>query len=86
VQDRPGIAFPLESRGLLHVRMRNFDRAITDLDKVVAAQPGNVWALYARGLAKLGKGLVKEGEADVSAARTANPRVVSNAIARGFRP
>jgi tetratricopeptide (TPR) repeat protein len=86
VQDRPGIPFPLESRGLLHVRMRNFDRAVTDLDKVVTAQPGNAWALYARGLAKLGKGLTKEGETDIAAARSVNPRAVSNAVLRGFVP
>jgi tetratricopeptide (TPR) repeat protein len=86
VQDRPGIALPLESRGLLHVRMRNFDRAITDLDKVIATQPRNAWALYARGLAKLGKGLAREGEADITAARSANPRAVSNAVSRGFVP
>ncbi len=86
VQDRPGVPFPLEARGLLQVRLRNFDRALTDLDKVVAEQPRNAWALYARGLAKLGKGNKTGGEADVAAAKAANPRAVSNAVSRGFVP
>ncbi len=86
VQDRNGVPLPLEDRGLLHVRMRNFDKAIADLDKVIVVQPRNAWALYARGLAKLGKGRKAEGEADIAAAKAANPRAVSNAIARGFVP
>ncbi|MEO8315314.1 MAG: aspartyl protease family protein [Pseudomonadota bacterium] len=86
VQDRPGIAFQLESRGLVHVRLRNFGRAISDLDKVVAAQPSNVWALYTRGLAKIGAGRAQEGEADIAAAKGINPRVVANAVARGLVP
>ena len=86
VQDRQGIPFPLESRGLLYVRMRSFDKAIADLDRVIAAQPMNAWALYARGLARIGKGLKSEGEADIAAAKAANPRAVSNAISRGLVP
>lgn len=86
VRDRSGQVFPLESRGLLHVRMRNWDKAITDLDKVVAEQPRNAWALYARGLAKVGKGAKAEGDADIAAARAANPRTVQNAQTRGFVP
>jgi tetratricopeptide (TPR) repeat protein len=86
VQDRPAIAFPLESRGLVHLRLRNFERAISDLDKVVAVQPMNAWALYTRGLAKVGAGRTRDGEADIAAARAVNPRAVSIAISRGLVP
>jgi tetratricopeptide (TPR) repeat protein len=86
VQDRPAIAFPLESRGLVHLRLRNFERAISDLDKVVAAQPANAWALYTRGLARIGTGRIMEGEVDIAAALRASPRAVSIARARGLVP
>lgn len=86
VQDRNGIPFPLEARGLVQLRLRNFPRAIADLDKVLALQPRNVWALYTRGLAKLGDGRKADGDADIAQARSLNPRVVANAVARGFVP
>jgi tetratricopeptide (TPR) repeat protein len=86
VRDRLGMPLPLESRGLVHLRLRNFEKAITDYDKVLAEQPRNAWALYGRGLAKLGKGSTADGELDIAKAKAANPRVVANAISRGLVP
>lgn len=85
-RDRPGSPVVLEARGLVHLRLDNFDRAIQDFDKVLAEQPRNVWALYGRGLAKHGKGQAAAGDADINAAKGINPRIVSNAVARGFVP
>lgn len=84
VRDRMGMAFPLESRGLVYLRMRNWDRAITDLSKVLSAEPDNAWALYARGLARIGKGATAEGDRDIAAARAVSARTVATAVAHGF--
>ncbi len=86
VRDRPGIPFVFDSRGIVHLRLRNFDKAIADYDTVLRVQPRNPWALYGRGLAKLGKGQATAGEADIAQARAANPRVVAEAAKHGLVP
>jgi hypothetical protein len=66
--------------------MRNFDKAIPDYDAVLRLQPRNPWALYGRGLAKLGKGLAAEGRADIAASAAVNPRIAEEAVKRGLAP
>lgn len=86
VRDRPGIPFVFDSRGIVHLRRRNFDKAIADYDTVLRMQPRNPWALYGRGLAKLGKGQAAAAEADIALAKASNPRIVAEAVKRGLVP
>ncbi len=86
VRDRPGIPFVFDSRGIVHLRLRNFDKAIADYDTVLRVQPRNPWALYGRGLAKLGKGQATTGEADIAQSRAVNPRIVAEAAKYGLVP
>jgi tetratricopeptide (TPR) repeat protein/predicted aspartyl protease len=65
---RPKDGPPLDSRGMVWLRMNNLDRAITDYDAALAAQPNIGWSLFGRGLAKLRKGNEAEGKADIAAA------------------
>ena len=58
----------LDSRGLVRLRMGDYDKSITDYDESLKQRPKNAWSLYGRGLAKLRKSKVAEGEADMAAA------------------
>jgi len=86
VRERPDAGFFRDSRGLVYLRLRNFDKAIPDYDAVLRVQPKNAWALYGRGLAKLGKGMVAEGQADIAASKAVNPRAAEEAAKRGLTP
>jgi tetratricopeptide (TPR) repeat protein/predicted aspartyl protease len=74
----------LDSRGLVYLRMGQFDRAIADFDQVLAKNPKFTTSLYGRGLAKLKKGLKAEGDADVAAAVALQPKTVENLRNHGF--
>jgi tetratricopeptide (TPR) repeat protein/predicted aspartyl protease len=86
VRERPDAGFPLDSRGLVYLRMRNFDKAIPDYDAALRLQPSDPWALYGRGLAKLSKGMATEGRADIAASKVITPRVAEEAAKRGLAP
>ena len=58
----------LDSRGLVRLRMGDYDKSITDYDESLRQRPKNAWSLYGRGLAELRKSKVAEGGADMAAA------------------
>jgi tetratricopeptide (TPR) repeat protein len=64
----PQAARVLDSRGLVRLRMGDYDKSITDYDESLKQRPKNAWGLYGRGIAKLHKRKVAEGEADMAAA------------------
>jgi predicted aspartyl protease/Tfp pilus assembly protein PilF len=76
----------LDSRGLVYLRMGQFDRAIDDYDDALKLQPKQAWSLYTRGLAKLGKGLTAEGKADIAAAVALRKDVAEEAARYGLKP
>jgi hypothetical protein len=51
---------------------------------VLAIQPKNPFALYGRGVARMRKGQTSEGQADITAAKTMNPKVIEIADREGF--
>lgn len=65
----------LDSRALVHLRRGEIDLALADYDAAIKAQPGAAAILYARGAARLKKGMKAQGEADLAAARKLNPRI-----------
>jgi tetratricopeptide (TPR) repeat protein len=75
----------LERRGLIHLRLGYFDKAITDFNAVLKVQAANAAALYGRGVAKKKKGLEIAGEADIAEARQLRPDVVQALIAYGVK-
>src|SRR5262249_40314141 len=60
---RPNTAAFLDSRGLVYLRQKNFDKAIADYDAALHLQPKSAWSLYGRGLARQHKGLTVEAQA-----------------------
>jgi tetratricopeptide (TPR) repeat protein len=71
------------SRGLVHLRLGDLDKAIADYTSALALNPKLGWSLYGRGLAKQHKGLTAEGAADIAAALAINPKLADEAKRRG---
>lgn len=80
----PHTASFLDSRGMVRLRMGEWDKAIADYDEALKLQPRIAWSLYGRGLAKGRKGLVREGDADIAAAVAIQPDLPERAKALGI--
>jgi tetratricopeptide (TPR) repeat protein len=76
----------LDSRGLVHLRRREFDKSIADYDASLAIQPKSAWSLYGRGLAKLNAGDAAGGKADLAAAVALNPKITEETAKQGLTP
>ncbi len=70
-----------DSRGLAHLKMREWAKAVADYDEALAARPDLTLALYGRGLAKLGLGDTAGGGTDIAAAKQGEPDI-ANIMAR----
>ncbi|HEV2700555.1 MAG TPA: aspartyl protease family protein [Steroidobacteraceae bacterium] len=70
----------LFGRGIVELRLKQYDKAIGDFTDTIKLQPRLARAYYARGLARSAKGDRAGGEADLKAALDIEPRV-----ARTFR-
>src|SRR5205823_6178100 len=57
---QPHTAAFLDSRGLVRLRMGDWDRAVAAYDEAVKLEPRRAWSLYGRGVAKRHKGLAAE--------------------------
>jgi tetratricopeptide (TPR) repeat protein len=68
----------LDSRGVLFLRLGQYDKSIADYDASLKKRPHNEWSLYGRGLSKLAKGLRLEGTRDIEAALAVNPLVAES--------
>ncbi|MGZ9112377.1 MAG: tetratricopeptide repeat protein, partial [Rhodoplanes sp.] len=67
---RPKYADALDSRGLTHLKLGQFDRAIADFDAALRLNPKMPSALYGRGKAKIKKGDAAGGNADIRSAKS----------------
>lgn len=74
----------LGARGLVRLRLGQFDEAIADYDVALRMQPKAAWSLYGRGLAKQHKGLKTEGDADLEAAAALAPGLAAQAKRYGL--
>jgi tetratricopeptide (TPR) repeat protein len=66
---KPNYDAPLDSRGLVYLRLGRLDQSIADYDAVLKLVPTNAFSLYGRSLAKLRKGDAAGGNADIAAAK-----------------
>ena len=74
----------LDSRGLVRLRMGDYDKAIEDYDAVLAARPEDgLVAVHGRGLARRHKGLAAPAEADIKAAIAIAPDIAERAKRAG---
>jgi tetratricopeptide (TPR) repeat protein/predicted aspartyl protease len=84
LRQRPGTPSFIDSRALVELRQRQFDKAIKDYDLVLATA-ADPWSLYGRGLARLRSGNAA-GKADVEAALARGPAVAARAKAYDLMP
>jgi len=86
VKERPQAVVYLDSRGLTYLRLGQYDKALKDYNAVLASLPRNPWALYGRGLVELHDGKTAQGQADIAASKSVDPRVAQEAARRGLTP
>ncbi|WP_169313699.1 tetratricopeptide repeat protein [Asticcacaulis biprosthecium] len=86
VQPRSGQV--LDSRGMVHLKMGKWDEALADYDAAVTVANGGPFASawYGRGIAKMRKGLTKEGKADLAEARRQSPGIEKTYAEDGIKP
>ena len=63
------------NRGLVRLRLGNYDKAIADYDAALRLRPGAGEALFGRGIAELRMGKDAEGRRDLAAALVSHPRI-----------
>jgi tetratricopeptide (TPR) repeat protein/predicted aspartyl protease len=76
----------LNSRGLVRLRLGDYDKSIADYGASLQLQPQDAWALYGRGIDRLRKKKTAEGEADIAAAVKLWPKVADEFSRRGITP
>ena len=76
----------LDSRGLVRLRLGDYDKAIADYTNALKISPRQAWSLYGRGLAELKKGMKVQGDADIAAAKAVSSTIADEAAKRGLTP
>jgi tetratricopeptide (TPR) repeat protein len=76
----------LAGRGLVRLRLGDYDKSIKDFDEALSSNPKNAFALYGRGIAKTRLGKAGGGQADLSAAAAVWPDVAKSFAKRGMVP
>jgi tetratricopeptide (TPR) repeat protein len=74
---QPGAAGALNSRGLVHLRLKQFDRSVADYSASLAVGPLQASARFGRGLAWLYSGKTEKGKVDITEARRRDPEIDS---------
>jgi tetratricopeptide (TPR) repeat protein len=82
----PNAASVLDSRGLVRLRLGDYQNAMSDYDHSLALRPKNAWSLYGRGMAKLKLNRTAEGKADIAAAKGIDPHIADDARKHGLTP
>jgi tetratricopeptide (TPR) repeat protein/predicted aspartyl protease len=76
----------LASRGFVRLRAGELDKAIDDFDASLKLNPKNMDSLYGRGIAKIRKMKIAEGQADLAAATASRPNVTEYFARYRFAP
>jgi tetratricopeptide (TPR) repeat protein len=71
---RPGYR-TLNSRGLVYLKLGDYDRAIADYDAALRIDPNCATSLYGRGIAKLWKRDESGGNSDIASAKAIKPDI-----------
>jgi tetratricopeptide (TPR) repeat protein len=81
----PRFANAFDSRGLVYLKLGDFDRALADYETALKLCPRLASAAYGRGIAKIKRGDFGAGSEDIIMAKTANPNLVVQYAAYGVR-
>ena len=82
----PLSAHIMRNRGLVRLRLGDYDKSIADFDDSLKLSPRDAWALYGRGVDKLRKGKTADGQADMAAAAALAPQIADSFGRRGIVP
>ncbi len=82
----PMAAAIFDSRGLVRLRLGDYDKSIADYDESLKLVANSAWPLYGRGVAKLRKRNTAEGEADIAQAKSLSAAVADEFKRRGIIP
>ena len=66
-----------DSLGYVHVRMKQWDKAIADYNRAIDDRPDLTISLYGRGIARRARGDVAGGNADIAAATRDEPDIAN---------
>ena len=83
---RPLYARALNSRGLVRMRLGDYDKSIADYDASLKIAPADPGSYYGRGIAKLREKKTAEGQADIAAAVKLKPAIADEFARRGLVP
>ena len=75
-----------DTRGLVYLKMHQWDKAIADYDRALRARPDLTVALYGRGLARHATGDRAGGDADIAAATQGEPDIANIMTRLGVQP
>jgi tetratricopeptide (TPR) repeat protein len=79
-------AAALDARGLVRLRLGDYDKSIDDYDASLKLRPKDAWALYGRGIDKYRKKKIPEGESDMAEAAKLEPKIAERFAGRGITP
>jgi predicted aspartyl protease/tetratricopeptide (TPR) repeat protein len=82
----PFYAAVSDSRGLVFLRMGDYDKSLVDYDASIKIYPKNAWSLYGRGIDKLRKQRTADGNADIAQAMAIQPEIAEEFKRRGIVP
>ncbi len=85
LQLNPRFAHALDSRGLVYLKLGDFDRAAADYDAALRICPRMAGAAYGRGIAKIKRGDFAGGSEDIVMAKTANANLVAQFASYGVK-
>jgi tetratricopeptide (TPR) repeat protein len=80
------LARTFDSRGLVRLRLGDYDKSIADYDDSLKLLPKDPWSLYGRGIAEIRKKKIVQGEADIAAATTISASIGEAFKHRGILP
>jgi tetratricopeptide (TPR) repeat protein len=83
---KPDYAAALDSRALVDLRMGKCSRAVGDASGALSIDVNLAPSRYVRGLARLCEGNVKDGNADIAAAKKLDPKIAETYAGYGVKP
>jgi hypothetical protein len=75
-----------DTRALVRLRLGDYDKAIDDYDATLKLTAKNADALYGRGVAKIKKKNIPDGEADIARAQEIAPHIAERFKSLGITP
>lgn len=86
VKSSPFYADAADNRGLVWLRLGDYDKSIADFDASLKITPRDAWSLYGRGIDKMRGKKTSEGEADIAQAKAISADIADTFGRYGILP